>query len=339
MNLFAAAVGAISQGVQLFQALAGVTQIASAAQAVFNAVMALNPVVLVVAAVTALIAAVALLIVYWDQVKEALRDNPWLAVAATLFGIIGIIVVIIAYWDEIKLAVLQAANFISIQVQRIGQFFVGLGTLLGQVWDAIVATLYNAGVSIINFFIQLGADILNIFIRLINGIIDLYNDVADVVPGLDEIEQIAEVQPELVQKRDVPQISVEAAFASAAPTSGGLEESIAAQQAIVRQSQTADAERQRRSQEAATAAAPALPSGAALPSALPAAVPMPSGGSGAVDQSVRVEGGITVNINAERLEADAAEFLSDEIIRRIQERLSELRSEQQFRTGMRGAGA
>ena len=52
--------------------------------------------------------------------KAALRDNPWLAVAASLFGIIGLIVVIIAYWDEIKLAVLIAANDISIQVKKIG---------------------------------------------------------------------------------------------------------------------------------------------------------------------------------------------------------------------------
>jgi hypothetical protein len=57
--------------------------------------------------------------------------------------------------------------------------------------------------------------------------------------------------------------------------------------------------------------------------------------AGAPDQSVRVDGGITVNINAERLEADAAEILSDEIIRAIQERLDLLRAEASFRTGVR----
>ncbi|TGB03146.1 hypothetical protein E4099_19930 [Streptomyces palmae] len=63
--------------------------------------------------------------------------------------------------------------------------------------------------------------------------------------------------------------------------------------------------------------------------AVPAAAP------GGPDQSVHVEGGITVNINAERLEADAARLLSDEIIQRIQERLATLRSEQDFRAGTR----
>ena len=127
MTLFSAAGNSINQGVQMFQALAGVTQIAAAAQAVFNAVMAMNPIVLIVIAVIALIAAIALIIIYWDQVKAALRDNPWLAVAAVMFGLIGIIIVIIAYWDEIKLAALQAANFVSIQIQRIGQFFRRIG--------------------------------------------------------------------------------------------------------------------------------------------------------------------------------------------------------------------
>jgi hypothetical protein len=46
-----------------------------------------------------------------------------------------------------------------------------------------------------------------------------------------------------------------------------------------------------------------------------------------------------VNINAERLEADAAEILSDEIIRAIQQRLDELRAEAGFRTGVRAEAA
>lgn len=60
-------------------------------------------------------------------------------------------------------------------------------------------------------------------------------------------------------------------------------------------------------------------------------------GPQAVDQSVNVQGGITVNINADRLEANSAQILSDEIVRALQERLGALRSEQDFRTGVRSS--
>src|SRR5262249_3782892 len=156
--------GVVSQAGSTIQAFVGVTQLASAAQAVFNAVMAMNPIVLIVMAVIALIVVIVLLIVYWDKVKAALRDNPWISVALAMTGIIGLIIVIIAYWDEIKLAVLKAANFISIQIQKIGQFFVGLYNLVGMVWGAIIASVENVGISILNAFIRAGVAIQNFFI-------------------------------------------------------------------------------------------------------------------------------------------------------------------------------
>ena len=76
MDLVGKMGGVLTQGVQTIQALSGILQIASAAQAVFNAVAAMNPYVLIVIAVIALIAGIALLIIYWDKVKAALRDNP-----------------------------------------------------------------------------------------------------------------------------------------------------------------------------------------------------------------------------------------------------------------------
>ena len=79
--------------------------------------------------------------------------------------------------------------------------------------------------------------------------------------------------------------------------------------------------------ESASSAAPAP--GGPLPMGLPAAAHAP------VDQSVNVQGGITINISAERLEADSARLLSDEIVQRLQERLGALRSEQEFRNGVR----
>ncbi|MFZ3561351.1 hypothetical protein [Streptomyces sp. BH055] len=347
MDLLAAAGGVVSQAGQVLQAFAGITQIAAAAQAVFNAVMALNPVVLVVIAVIALIAAITLLIVYWDQVKAALRDNPWLAVAASLLGIIGIIVVIIAYWDEIKLAVLRAANFISVQAQRIGLFFVGVGTVIGQVWDVITASVANVGISILNAFITAGVAVQNFFIGVINWVLEQYNKLADSVigdlVGLDRAELIPEVPVEtkLIPPREVPTIDVNAAFATGQVT-GGLETQIAAQEQAVAQARKEDERRRAGSAPppAAAPAAPGAPAGAAILPAPGVRPELPTGAAaaapaGSVDQSVHVEGGITVNVNAERLEADSAALLSDDIIAQLQQRLGALRSEQDFRTGAR----
>jgi hypothetical protein len=59
------------------------------------------------------------------------------------------------------------------------------------------------------------------------------------------------------------------------------------------------------------------------------------GAGGPVDQSVNLQGGISVTINADKLEADSATLLSDQIIQQIQAKLGSLRSEQGFRTGDR----
>ena len=371
MNLFSAVGGTITQGVQTFEALAGITKVASAAQAIFNAVMAMNPIVLIVMAVIVLIGLIVLLIVYWDEVCAAVRDNPWIAAIGLIFGPIGIlialIVLIAAHWEEVKLAVLQAANFISIQAQRIAAFFVGIYTVAGQVWDIIVATAINAGIGIANAFISVGTEIQNFFIGVINGILEMYNAVAESAigefVGLEPAELIPEVDVEtrLIPPREVPELDVDAAFNTGSIT-GGLEDMIAEQEAAVAEARAAD-ESRRAADAAAEAAPPAaapgapagapalpgLPGGApaALPAGLPAAPPglprpaLPEGAAaaaaapGPVDASVTVNGGITVNISAERLEADAAELLSDDIIAQLQARLGSLRSEQDFRTGVR----
>jgi hypothetical protein len=89
--------------------------------------------------------------------------------------------------------------------------------------------------------------------------------------------------------------------------------------------------------------APGAPAGGAtmLAAAPPPAAGLvqPAAGPQAVDASVNVEGGISVAINAEKLEADAAELLSDQIIAQLQARLGALRSEQDFRLGARPAAA
>ncbi len=337
----------LTQGGQALQSLSGITQIATAAHSALNAVMLMNPVVLVVVAVVALIAAIAALIIYWDEVKAALRDNPWLAVIAAFTGIIGLVVVIIAYWDEIKLATLRAANFISIQVQRIGEFFQGVGRLIGQVWDFVVAKAANAGIAILNAFIRIGTSIQNFFIDVINGILSLYNEAATStlgeLAGLEAAELIprADVEARLIPPREVPEISVEAAFASAGPITGGLESAIAEQEAAVAAAQEEDRlRRQREAEQEAAAQAPAV-APAAEAAAAPPALPAAAGAAAPeqVDQSVSVQGGITVHINAERLELDKAEVLSEEIVQALKQRLDALRTESDFRSGTRAAGA
>jgi hypothetical protein len=361
MDLVGKMGGVLTQGVQTIQALSGVLQIASAAQAVFNAVAALNPYVLIAIAVIALIAGIALLIIYWDKVKAALRDNPWLAVAASLFGIIGIIVVIIAYWDEIKLATLQAANFVSIQIQKIGHFFVGLKNLAGMVWDWIVAQVENAGIGIVNIFITIGVKVQNFFIDLINGVLSLYNKLADSVIGdvlgLSKADLIPPVQLEskLIPPKEVPKVDVEAAFKTG-EIKGGLEDQIAKQQKVVDEANKKDEERRQKEREdkaKAAAAPPAAPPGALAPPAFgvpPGAAPagdlgrpaLPHGAvpaaAGPVDSSLHI-GAITINLNAEKLEADSAKLLTDELVRQLEAKLEVLARQRDFRTGNRPAAA
>ena len=351
LNLMAQFGGTIGSAVGVVDAL-------SKAQAAFNIIAAANPVVLIVLAVVALIAAIVALIVYWDQVKAALRDNPWLAVVAALFGVIGVIVLVIAYWDEIKLAVLIAANFMSIQVQKIGAFFVGLKNVIVMVWDWIVTSVYNLGAGILNTFIEFGAGVVNFFIDLLNGFIGIYNDIAAYVPGLDEISKVERVNVEAIKvaTKEVPEIDVGKAFAQQGEIKGGLEDQIAKQEQVVKAAQAEDkarqdkaaadkAEEERKAAAAPAAAPPALPTGfgGAPAGALGEAPAIPAGalgaGAGGPDQSVHVEGGIHVTINAEGLDGGSAKMLTDDMVRQIQERLDSLRSERDRRVGVRTAAA
>ena len=72
--------------------------------------------------------------------------------------------------------------------------------------------------------------------------------------------------------------------------------------------------------------------GAGALAAAPAAGPL------SVDQTVNA-GGITVNVNADKLEADAGKLLSDTIVAQLQQKLGALRSDQDFRAGARPAAA
>jgi hypothetical protein len=380
MNLMGALGGVISQGTQVIQAF-------NAVMAALNAIAAANPYVLIALAVIVLIAVVVLLIVYWDKVKAAIRDNPWIGVVAALFSVIGVVVLVIAYWDEIKLAALQAANFVMIQIYKMGAFFSGLATVASMVWNYIAGSATNAGIAILNAFISAGGEIQNFFIGLINGILASYNEFASGTVGQALGLEVASLIPEvdiktkLIPPKDVPAIDIAAAFPPTDKIKGGLEDQIKTQQEVVKKGQDEDAARQKKAAEdkakaaddkakaaatapgapgaapgavpgapaglpaipglpgAAAAAAPALPPGApaglpALPGAPGAGAPAGGGGGGPVDASVHV-GAITVSINAERLEADASQLLSDEIINAIKERIGSLQSEASLRVGER----
>ncbi|MDH6464725.1 large-conductance mechanosensitive channel, partial [Micromonospora sp. A200] len=87
------------------------------------------------------------------------------------------------------------------------------------------------------------------------------------------------------------------------------------------------------------AAAPAGPPGglgALAPGGALAAAPV--GGATTVDQTVNA-GGINVSISADRLEADSAQLLTDDIVAQLQARLGALRSTQDFQAGARPATA
>jgi hypothetical protein len=367
MNLMSAIGGTVMGAGQMIQAFTGIQQIATGVQAAFNLVAAMNPYVLLAIAVIALIAGIVLLIVYWDKVKAAIRDNPWIAVIAVMFGVIGVIVLVIAYWDEIKLAVLKAANFVSIQMQRIGGFFVGVMNLAGMVWDWIIATLENAGISILNAFITIGVGIENFFIGIVNFVLEKYNDLANSVVGdilglktADLIPEV-DVKTKLIPPKEVPKVDVEAAFKPMTEDkTGGLEGQIAKQQGVVDKAHKEDEERRAKAakekadKEKAAAAgkpegapgAPAIPGMPTLPPGVPGAPPAvpgapggpvpaaaaPTGGGG-----VTVQGGITVTINADKLEANAAQMLSDEIVRGLNERLQALQGDANRRMGAAAA--
>jgi hypothetical protein len=64
----------------------------------------------------------------------------------------------------------------------------------------------------------------------------------------------------------------------------------------------------------------------------------PVGGPTTVDQTVNA-GGINITITADRLEADSAKLLTDDIVAQLQARLGALRATQDFQAGARPAVA
>jgi hypothetical protein len=77
----------------------------------------------------------------------------------------------------------------------------------------------------------------------------------------------------------------------------------------------------------------------AAPEPTTPALGLPGGGGPAsVDNSINV-GGVSVTIHTERVDSHTADLLSDELVRKLQDKLAALRTEQHFRQGVRTPGA
>jgi hypothetical protein len=178
---------------------------------------------------------------------------------------------------------------------------------------------------------------------------------ADLIPEVD-------VKTKLIPPKDVPKIDIDAAFKPMTEDkTGGLEGQIAKQQGVVDKAHKEDEERRAKAakekadKEKAAAAgkpegapgAPAIPGMPTLPPGVPGApaalpggpgVPAPAAGAPtAGGGGVTVQGGITVTINADKLEANAAQMLSDEIVRALNEKLQALQGDANRRMGAAAA--
>ena len=135
------------------------TKVAAAAQAVFNAVMAANPIVLVVLAVAALVAVIVLVATktqffqqLWAKVWGAIGGpvmaavnfikNNWQKLLAILTGPIGIAVLLIAkHWDTIKAGGAAVVGWVRARFPAVKEIvlapFKAAQTAIDKVWSGI----------------------------------------------------------------------------------------------------------------------------------------------------------------------------------------------------------
>lgn len=132
-----AALPAMGGLVTTMQGLGGVTRIATIAQAAFNFVMGLNPVVLVVIAVIALVAAVVLAYQKVDWFR-AFVDTAFAAIKGAILGV----------WDSITAGFSAVKDWIGSRIEAIVVIFAGLQArataIVGGLWSSITGGITGA---------------------------------------------------------------------------------------------------------------------------------------------------------------------------------------------------
>src|SRR5215217_5072599 len=176
----------------------------AAAQWLLNAAMMANPIGLVIAAVVALIAIVALIITYWEPIKEfflgifrAIGDAIGVAVDWIKQGfteavdwvksVWGTITAWFSYlWNGITGKIGEVVGWIKDKwnqgVQGIKDAFSSVGRFIGGIWDGVVGGVKSA---------------INAVIRIINGAIGGVNNITGVVgiPSIPNIPYLAKGGP------------------------------------------------------------------------------------------------------------------------------------------------
>ena len=118
-----------------FKVVTGIIKLASAAMAIFNAIMALNPIMLLVMAITALVAG---LIYFFTQTN--LGKEIWANFISWLQGA----------WEAIK------------------DFFSGLGTWFSELWTGITTTASSIWQGIVDFIGGIATAIMNFFAPIVD---------------------------------------------------------------------------------------------------------------------------------------------------------------------------
>lgn len=221
--------------------------------------------------------------------------------------------------------------FAAMSIGELIMVAVGLAIVAGFVWLLAAALVYAQGpLRILNSLLERLERIVDGVFGAVGKLVGGLGDLIDMLPGLDTLRDIG--------GSIFSPISISGLTAAAAPAAAPAAPSPTA----TTMAATIGGGGEAGTPPAVGGGAPGFGGAAGGPLAalggLPAGlgVPGPGGGAaGGVDQSVNVEGGINVAVNADRLEANAGQMLSEEIIRGIQDRLGALRSEQGFRTGDR----
>lgn len=162
VSIIPAIIAALTTGIGVFKAVTTAISLASKAQAVFNAVLNANPIILIVSLIASLVSALVYFFTCTDKGK--------------------------AIWQ-------QFTDFLSNCVQNIRDFFSGLGnditgffTAAGEgaqnAWNSVVNWFMGIPDTICNFFAGVGGRITGFFSNAANGVENAWNNVVSWFGGI-----------------------------------------------------------------------------------------------------------------------------------------------------------